>query len=416
MKGIDLTIPQHRFMASSAVYPAFVGGYGSGKTQAAIARAIRLKYRDLGTNIAYYMPTFDLIVQMAFPRFVEIFEAARVPYRLNRADKVIDLGPKVGQIIFRTMDAPERIVAYEVAHSIADELDTLKHAKAAEVWRRIISRNRQKIPGGHPNTAGVVTTPEGFRFVYENWKKRPFDGAELIRASTHSNEANLPPGYIQSLINTYPSNLLTAYLEGEFINLAQGAVYHGFSRTLNATDAKVEPGEPLHIGMDFNVGAMAAAVHVLRGGLPYAVGELVGLRDTPDMVRAIQRRYPGHAVMAYPDASGGARKTTNASTSDVALLREAGFTVLAKPANPPVKDRVQAVNIMLDKDGERRYKINIDACPNLAESLETQAYDKNGEPDKSRGLDHIVDATGYFMYYRFPVRRPQFTTMRMEGI
>jgi hypothetical protein len=37
------------------------------------------------------------------------------------------------------------------------------------------------------------------------------------------------------------------------------------------------------------------------------------------------------------------------------------------------------------------------------ESLEKQPYDKNGEPDKAGGLDHIVDAAGYFIAYRYPV-------------
>jgi hypothetical protein len=37
------------------------------------------------------------------------------------------------------------------------------------------------------------------------------------------------------------------------------------------------------------------------------------------------------------------------------------------------------------------------------ESLEKQAYNKNGEPDKSTGLDHILDAAGYMVVYRYPL-------------
>jgi hypothetical protein len=49
----------------------------------------------------------------------------------------------------------------------------------------------------------------------------------------------------------------------------------------------------------------------------------------------------------------------------------------------------------------------------LVESLEKQSYDKNGEPDKKAGFDHIVDAAGYFVSYRYPVvnNRPTFAAI-----
>ncbi len=51
-------------------------------------------------------------------------------------------------------------------------------------------------------------------------------------------------------------------------------------------------------------------------------------------------------------------------------------------------------------------KVNAKRCPEFAKALEQQAYDKNGEPDKSSGLDHINDAGGYAIAYEFPVEKP----------
>jgi hypothetical protein len=65
------------------------------------------------------------------------------------------------------MDTPERIIGYEVADSLVDELDMLKTEQARDAWNKIISRNRQKKPDGSLNTVGVGTTPEGFRLVYD---------------------------------------------------------------------------------------------------------------------------------------------------------------------------------------------------------------------------------------------------------
>lgn len=65
--------------------------------------------------------------------------------------------------------------------------------------------------------------------------------------------------------------------------------------------------------------------------------------------------------------------------------------------------------------GERLLRINTYACPTLTEALEEQAYDSNGLPDKSTGVDHILDALGYMIHYLFPVRRKTFTPRIIRG-
>jgi hypothetical protein len=194
--------------------------------------------------------------------------------------------------------------------------------------------------------------------------------------------------------------LLAAYLDGEFVNLTAGSVYPAFDRSLNATYEKIAPKEPLHIGLDFNVTKMAAVINVIRDGKPMALAELTEVFDTPAMVALIKARYPDHSIFVYPDASGGNRKSQNASESDLSLLRQAQFRVCVNPANPAVKDRVLAMNKIIEA---RDWKINPDACPTLVEGLEKQPYTKNGEPDKTGGLDHSLDAAGYFITYKFPV-------------
>lgn len=412
---VTLTGPQDDFVHAEDQYPALVAGYGAGKSHAGIWRALRLKLAYPGQNVAYYLPTYDLVARMLYPRMADALSMLGLGARINKHENIIEVDHG-GLIIARTMDNPERIVAYEVADSICDELDTLKVDKAREVWNRIIARNRQKKPDGSLNTVGVATTPEGFRFVYDRWKKNPAAGYRLIKATTMSNAANLPDGYIDSLRASYPPNLLQAYLDGEFVNLTSGSVYAEFDRQLNGSTETIQVSEPLHIGLDFNVGKMAAVVNVLRDGDPHAVDELTGILDTPAMIAAIKARYAGHSILVYPDASGGNRKSQNASESDIALLRAARFTVLVNPSNPAVKDRVLSMNQMIHSDGKRRMRVSADKCPVLVECLEKQAYDRNGEPDKSGDLDHSPDAQGYFINYRFPVRGREMQRIAIGGI
>ena len=353
-------------------------------------------------DIAYYLPTYPLVEDIAFRRFPDLCERKGWAYKLNRSSAFIEF-PNAGRIVFRTMENPDRIVGYEVAHSICDELDTLPIERARNVWNKVIARNRQKC--GMGNTVAVATTPEGFRFVYERWVKNVAPGYVLFRAKTMDNAANLPDGYIDNLRNSYPSQLLAAYLDGEFVNLTAGSVYAEFDRVMNASTETIREKETLHIGLDFNVSHMAAVVHVLRGDDPHAVEEITEVFDTPAMAKIIKERYRdhGHSIMVYPDASGGGRRSNNASESDLAILKQHGFQVCNNPANPAVKDRVLSVNRMLHNEGVRRYRINSERCPSLVESLENQAYDKNGEPAKDGGLDHIIDAAGYMISYRYPI-------------
>jgi len=404
---MPFTPTQQDFVYSTDAYPAFVGGFGSGKTAAAIARIMRLKRMCPNQDVAYYLPTYGLVEDIAYKRFPAMFDRLGFRYKLNR--QAARFSTDIGDIIFRTMDNPDRIVGFEVAHSILDELDTLPIEKARNVWNKVIARNRQKATtvSGRPvaNTVAVATTPEGFRFVYERWVKNKAPGYVLYRAKTMDNAAHLPDGYIDNLRNSYPSALLSAYLDGEFVNLTAGSVYPEFDRALNASAETIRPGETLHISLDFNVAHMAAVVFVLRDGDPHAVDEVIDAFDTPEMCRIIVDRFKskGHSIMAYPDASGSGRRSNDASQSDIAILKQSGFQVCSNASNPAVKDRVLSMNKMIHSEGNRRFRVNHDKCPHLVEALEKQAYNKAGEPDKSSGLDHVVDSAGYFICYKFPI-------------
>jgi hypothetical protein len=404
----ELSDPQADFVEAAERFPCLCAGFGAGKTIAGAVRTIVLKCAYPTLAQGYYLPTYDLVKRVGFPAFEEVLTAMGIRYRIHKSDREIEIAG-AGKVIFRSLDTPARIIGYKHADAVVDELDTLKPEDAREVFRKIQGRNRQKKPDGSLNTIAVATTPEGFRFVYETWQKDPqalAKGHRLIRASTHSNAHNLPADYIPSLMATWPANLLAAYLEGLFVNLTSGSIYTEFDRHKNDTREQIQPNETLHVGMDFNVQNMAAVIHVLRDGDPHAVAERVKILDTPAMIKSLQDGFPEHPIMVYPDASGNARKSVNASESDLALLRAAKFSVCANASNPAVKDRVLAMNGMIHAGGKRRYRVSQDRCPNYVEALEKQVWGPNGEPDKSSGHDHPNDAGGYFIVYRYPIRKP----------
>ncbi len=412
-----LNKPQARFLALEGKYRAFVAGFGSGKTWVGGAGLCQHAWEWPKINSGYFAPSYPQIRDIFYPTIEEVAFDWGMSVDIHQGNHEVSLyagGQYRSTILCRSMEKPGEIVGFKIGKALIDELDVMKAEKAATAWRKIMARMRYKVDGLR-NGIDVTTTPEGFKFVYQQFVKAVRDKPALaeiykmVQASTYENAKNLPDDYIPSLRESYPPQLIAAYLRGQFTNLASGSVYASFDRRLNHTPETIKEGESLHVGMDFNVLNMTAVVNVIRGALPLTLAELTKVRDTPQMAQMLRERYltKGHAVVIYPDASGKNTSSKNAGESDLTILRQAGFTIVVDDDNPAVRDRVNAVNAMILNDrGERRWKINTDACPVTTEAFEQQAYDKSGEPDKKTGHDHPPDATGYFLVKRYPIVRP----------
>ncbi len=409
---ITATKPQADFLALDCKFPAFVAGFGTGKSEVMCNSALLDSIEGGSASmVAMYEPTYDLVRLILAPRMEEKLNQWGVRYKYNKSENIIyTSNGQMGDFVLRTLDNPSRIVGYESFRAKVDEIDTLKQDHATEAWIKIIARNRQKPDTYKPtsnkpiNTVSIFSTPEGFKFVHDKWVVNRAAGYEMIQASTLSNPF-LPDDYVDSLRASYPAQLIDAYIDGQFVNLTSGTVYNAYNRERCRSRETIQAGEPLFCGQDFNVGKMATTIYVKRPNGWHAVAELCDLFDTPDVIRVIKERWQdaGHRIIMYPDASGKNRKSNNASTSDKALLEQAGFEVRVNPSNPAVKDRVLSMNKALESG---KVWVNDSLCPNTARGLEQQAYDKNGEPDKSSGVDHQNDATTYPIVYEMPIHKP----------
>ena len=124
MASIEPTVPQYKYMMTEARFPAFVAGFGAGKTEAAILRCITGILANPGVNRGFYEPTYDLIRMIAWPRFEQILTDLDIPYKLQKTPlNQIDV-EGYGTVMFRSMENPNRIVGYEHADADIDELDT----------------------------------------------------------------------------------------------------------------------------------------------------------------------------------------------------------------------------------------------------------------------------------------------------
>ncbi|EON13144.1 phage terminase [Pandoraea sp. SD6-2] len=409
-----LNVPQAQFLQMPHKFRAYVAGFGSGKTWVGCTSICQHFWQWPRINQGYFAPTYPQIRDIFYPTMEEVAAVMGLAVKINQTNHEVHVyeGRKYrGTVICRSMEKPETIVGFKIGHALIDELDVMPLKKAQTAWRKIIARMRYNVPG-LLNGIDVTTTPEGFKFVYQQFVKAVREKPALaemyglIQASTYDNELNLPDDYIPSLFESYPAQLIAAYLRGQFVNLASGSIYADFDRVKNHTDAVIAPKETLHVGMDFNVLNMTATINVVRDGLPMTLLERTKVRDTPAMARILKEDFAdlGHGIVIYPDASGGNTSTKNASESDLSILKQAGFKVEVNSANPAVKDRVNAYNaLILNAAGERRFRINTHACPVTTEALEQQVWGEDGQPDKKTGHDHPNDANGYFLVKKWPI-------------
>ena len=376
-------------------------GYGAGKTRALCARAITLAAANQGFIGCVMEPTGPLIRDIWINDFDDFLDAYGIPYTFRASplpEYVLHLPGGDTKLLCRSFENWSRIIGLNLAWVLADEIDTVSPAIATKAFPKILGRLRS----GNVRSFAAASTPEGFRWMWNTFGSEEATARtdrKLIKMRTADNP-HLPPDFIERLKENYDPSLLKAYLDGEFVNLNTGQVYDRFDRAKHVTTIKDHDVQPLRIGIDFNVGNMNAVVAIRDQNKLLFIDEIVKAHDTDALAREIRRRYPHRKIYVYPDASGGAR-STDASQTDIQILESYGMSNQSPRANPPIRDRVAAVQALLE-NGKGEVRMQIDGrCKKLIECLELQSYNEKGEPDKEGGYDHMNDAAGYLVWREF---------------
>lgn len=194
----------------------------------------------------------------------------------------------------------------------------------------------------------------------------------------------------------------------------EGLAYYTYGQH-NLALFQYDKNRIVSIGMDFNVDPMTCVIgHIIKDKF-YQFGERYLINsNTYEMRDNLLETFNPTQVEIYPDSTGKARES-NATESDLAILKKAGFTIKAHPSNPYVKDRINSVNSFVkNRNGGTRYKVNPETCPrtvndfNRVERLEDGRLNKTQE---EQGLKHITDGFGYLVSYKWPVKSREAYTI-----
>ena len=353
-------------------------------------------------DFALLEPTFGMITRVLIPTMTAILEKHKIPYQLNKSEGCfkINMGGEIKTCWLLSAENYTRAAGLTLSCFGMDEIDLMKKDVAEAAWNMMVSR----LTKGEVIQGFCCSTPEGYNFCYEFFEENAGSDRRLIRASTYDNPF-VDPIYFENMRKTHTAIQLEAYLNGYFTNLLTSSVYYNFNRTDNSTIKTINdfPNHVIHIGSDFNVGKCSNVISVIDNNKVYVLAEITDSKNTENTIEIIKELFPNRKILIYPDASGN-NSHSSASMSDIALLKRAGFEVCVRSKNPFVKDRVAAVNCKFkNANGSIELFVNTTQCKQLTKGLEQQGYNSAGQPDKSSGLDHLNDALGYFITYRWPV-------------
>jgi hypothetical protein len=395
---------QRKFHNSGARFKGFSGPIGSGKSQALCQEAIRLSYLNPGRVGLVGAPTYPMLRDSTLTSLLGVLNENGIPFEHHKSENVLTLKESGARILLRAIDEFERLRGTNLAWFGLDELTYAQE----EAWLRLEGRLRD--PKANKLAGFAVWTPKGFDWVYRKFIQTPAPGYEVVLAKPYENRFLLDqvPDFYERLKGSYDENFFRQEVLGDYLNAKGSLVYRAFTREGNLERVELDKTRPVYWAVDFNVDPMSSVIAQALGNDLMVIDEIVLRRATTrDACEEFEKRVgiPAGGVVVYGDASGSAMQRTG--FSDYAMIREffqsrsAKVTYRVPNANPPVKDRVTAVNAKLRNASGEVHLFVDPRCRELIADFEQVSYMEDSmqiDKDKDRRRTHASDALGYLIF------------------
>jgi hypothetical protein len=424
---VNLKPPQGRVFRHAARFRVLAAGRRFGKTYLALTELCRAAWSP-GRMVWYVAPTCKQAKRVAWAPLKHMTRAywAAKP---NESDLRIDL-ISGGSIALRGADNYDALRGDGLDFLVLDEYASMAPLAWTEVLRPALSDRR----GG----ALFIGTPKGFNHFYDLFQNASSQPNWAAFQYTTEQGGNVVREELESAARELDERTFSQEFQARFENLSTGRVYYAFDRCENVQPVAYRKQVAICWALDFNVNPMCSIIAQIEDVSTHSdvwsgfrsvrinvVDEIV-LSDsnTMEACRALVSRLepvnPNGTLdlRVYGDATGGARST--AGKSDYHIIREFfrseprfRVTYHVRSANPPIRDRVNAVNAMLcNSQGLRRLCID-PRCRRLIRDCERVVWKADGygnlgtQMDKSDPeLTHVSDALGYLIEKECPLRSP----------
>lgn len=387
---VECSPPQIEFIEAVAKKTLFCGGLGSGKTHAGGIWASLMCLSYPKTRGLVTANSYSQLKKATLPKLFQILEEWGITYKYKSQDGVVELSN--GAIIYAiSMEKYDLLRGIEVGWAWSDECAFYRE----EAYNVLIGRIRDS---RGPCQWKGTTTPNGFNWLYKRFVEKPAPGSKVVYGKTLDNVLNLGGNYYEDLLNQYDTRLAQQELDGQFVNLNAGRVYHAFDRKAHVISA-LRKSDPIYVGLDFNVHPLCGVYAFHRNGITYIERELyLEHSNTFAACKQIKQDYSGEYLRIIPDSTGNKRQSSASETDHEILRRAFGEQAVIVKPNPPVKDRENNVNRLLEHG-----RLYIDPrCTHLIAELEQYVHE-----NKDEMLGHILDSLGYVCWHFDPLKKPR---------
>lgn len=391
---MKLTKPQDDIFFCETRFRAVVAGRRFGKTYLSTHELIRAALKAKNQNCWYVAPTYKAAKEIAWDMLIDALPEG---YITKKNESALSLILRNGSTIsLKGAEKPDNLRGRALDFAVLDEFADMRPEAWYEVLRPSLSdRKGQSL---------FIGTPKGRNHFYDIWT-RGTDGEEGWQSFQYTTieGGNVEEDEIEAARNDLDERTFQQEYEARFVNY-QGIIYYAFSREESVERGVV--GDELHIGMDFNLDPMSAAVCVREGDIIRVVDEIIIYgSNTDEMADEIRQRYGGRRITIYPDPASRQRKTSAGGRTDLSILQNAGFAVKVRNSHPAIRDRINSVNSRLcSSTGERKLFVD-PKCKQVIAGLERQTYKEGTSQPNKDGYDHMNDALGYLVEYLYPIRK-----------
>ncbi len=394
---MPLTTAQKKVVEDTSRFKVLITGRRFGKTHLAIRQLIKYASKP-NRKVWFVCPTYRQAKQVCWTSLKERLKDLNWVKKTNESDLSIIL-VNGSLIALRGADRSyDSLRGVGLDFLVMDEFADIPSQAWYEVLRPTLSDRKGDVL--------FCGTPRGFgNYAYDlyckgtedkDWASYQFttlDGGQVEDNEIEQAKADLDE-------RTFRQEYLATF------ETYSGAIYYNFDREQNVKKIDIDE-TAIHIGMDFNIDPMSAAVFQIKNNVINFIDEIVIYSsNTDELVKEIKTRYNNKNIIVYPDPACRQRKTSAGGKTDLNILQNAGLTVRVKNAHPQVRDRINAVNSRLKNTNDQRMMFIDAKCKNIIRGLERHLY-KEGttQPDKDSGFDHMNDAIGYAVDYLFPIRK-----------
>jgi hypothetical protein len=386
---------------SPARFKVVVAGRRWGKTQ--LAKVSLIKFARKKRRLVWYVaPSYRMAKQIMWPELVESIPRAWVK-KYNETILTITLVNGT-RIELKGADNPDSLRGVGIHYLVMDEVQDID----PEAWKKVL-RPTLASTGGH---ALFIGTPKAYNFLHELWSIGQKESARAWESWQFPTITSpfIPLEEIEAAREDMDDKSFKQEFEASFETMS-GRVYYPFDRKIHSAKAlEFNPVLPIWVGQDFNIDPMSSVIfQKQRDGTLWAIDEIsLPNSNTQELCDELEKRYWRYLdqIVIYPDPAGAYRGHQRGE-SDLDIFRERGFKKQKyRKKHPPVADRVNAVNRLLQTaSGQVRLLID-PRCKKFIEALEQTLYKPGGrEVDKTSGTEHSADAGGYCIELEFPLRK-----------